>query len=85
MNCSETVTVEIIYTIVPQTYTIYGGIYENSFSASRRLCWSVRERCFPGNAVHKTELSSQTLLHQTLAVSEMNCMSGLISDTLYER
>ncbi len=27
MNCSETVTVEFIYIIVPQTYTICGGIY----------------------------------------------------------
>ncbi len=30
----------------------------------RRRCWSGRD--FHGNAVHKTELRSQTLLHQTL-------------------
>ncbi len=32
------------------------------------LCCSGRERGFPGNAVHKTELRSQTLLYQTLQV-----------------
>ncbi len=29
-------------------------------------CWSDRDRGFPGNAVHKAELCSQTLLYQTL-------------------
>ncbi len=28
--------------------------------------WSGRDQAFPGNAVHKAELSSQTLLYQTL-------------------
>ncbi len=31
-----------------------------------RRCCSGRERGFPGNAVHKAELHSQTLLYQTL-------------------
>ncbi len=30
------------------------------------LCWSGRDRGFPGNTVHKAELRSQTLLYQTL-------------------
>ncbi len=45
---------------------LWRHIYANSFSTSRRHCWSGRARGFPGNAVHKTELCSQTLLYQTL-------------------
>ncbi len=41
-------------------------IYANSLSTSGRRCWSGRAGGFPGNAVHKTELRSQTLLYQTL-------------------
>ncbi len=41
-------------------------IYANSLSASRRRCDLIRDLGFPGNAVHKTELLSQALLHQTL-------------------
>ncbi len=45
---------------------LWPNIYANEFSASGRRCWSGREWGFPGNAVHKTELCSQTLLYQTL-------------------
>ncbi len=59
-------TVEFIYTIVPQTYTICGHIYIQINSLPAEGTAGARARGFPGNAIHKTELRSQTLLYQTL-------------------
>ncbi len=39
--------------------------WDTAYASGRRCC-SGRERGFPGNAVHKTELLSQMLLYQTL-------------------
>ncbi len=56
-----------IYLYHSPTDTICGGIYMHINSVnSGRCCWSGRDRGFPGNTVHKTELLSQTLLYQTL-------------------
>ncbi len=38
----------------------------NSFFATRCCFWSLKNSCFPDNAVHRTALPSQTLLHQAL-------------------
>ncbi len=52
--------------VFPTDSYLWRHIYANSFSASRRRCWSGRDRGFPGNAVHKAALCSQMLLYQTL-------------------
>ncbi len=64
--------------ILPSTcWSFRVGLNENanSFFATRCSFWSCKNSCFPGNAVHKAALRSQTLLYQALQVEEMEMRS----------
>ncbi len=66
MNCSQ--TVEFIYSIVLQTYTICGRIYMqiNDLPAGGAV---VTRELDVSPVTHKTEICSQMLLYQTLYAS----------------